>query len=116
LRRHLSGESNSREDVETPIMRDLVPECTVECPCTAQISERMQSTQESAVAEFKWFAGQKGLWRLWVTRRQAFLGGWPARAKDDKNRPKPVADKEISPHRLSPRDDQKGETLKPQKH
>jgi hypothetical protein len=41
LRRHLSGESDGREDVEAPIMRDPVPEwerrilCTVKCPCTA---------------------------------------------------------------------------------
>jgi hypothetical protein len=47
LRRHLNGESDSREDVEAPIMRDLVPEwkrrilCIVEHPCTAQISKRM---------------------------------------------------------------------------
>jgi hypothetical protein len=50
LRRHLNGESDGREDVEAPIMRDLVPEweqrilCTVECPRTAQISEKMQNT------------------------------------------------------------------------
>jgi hypothetical protein len=49
LRRHLSGESDGREDVEAPIMRDLVLEwerrilCTVEWPCAAQISEKMQS-------------------------------------------------------------------------
>jgi hypothetical protein len=122
LRRHLNGESVDREDVEAPIMRDLVPEwyrrilCTVEHPCTAQISERMQSTQESAVAEFRWFAGQKGPWRLWVTRRRAFPGGRHARAEDNKHRPKPVADREIFPHGLSPRDDQKGEMLKPQRH
>jgi hypothetical protein len=113
--------SDSREDVEAPIMRNLVLEwerrilCTVERPRTAQISERMQSARESAVSEFRWFAGQKGPWRLWVTRRWAFLGGRPARA-EDKNRPKPVADREIFPHRLSPRDDQKGEMLKPQRH
>jgi hypothetical protein len=50
LRRHLNGESNGREDVEAPILRDLVPEwerrilCTVEHPCAAQISKRMQNT------------------------------------------------------------------------
>jgi hypothetical protein len=49
LRRHLNGESG-REDIEAPIMRDPVPEwerrilCTVEHPCAAQISKRMQST------------------------------------------------------------------------
>jgi hypothetical protein len=49
LRRHLSGESDGREDVEAPIMRDLVLEwerrilCTVEHPRVAQISEKMQS-------------------------------------------------------------------------
>jgi hypothetical protein len=62
LRRHLSGESDGREDVEAPIMRDLVPEwerrilCTVECPHTAQISERMQNTRETVITEFRWFA------------------------------------------------------------
>ncbi|XP_073914768.1 olfactory receptor 4F5-like [Castor canadensis] len=76
----------------------------------------MQSTRDPAIAEFRWYAGQKGPWRLWVTRHWAFLGGWPARAKDDKNRPKPVADREIFPHSLSPRDDQKREMLKPQTH
>jgi hypothetical protein len=46
LRRHLNGESDSREDVKAPIMRDSVPEwerrilCTVKRPCTAQISEK----------------------------------------------------------------------------
>jgi hypothetical protein len=50
LRRHLSGETDDREDVATPIMRDLVLEwerrilCTVEHPHAAQISERMQNT------------------------------------------------------------------------
>jgi hypothetical protein len=49
LRRHLNGKSDSREDVETPIMRDPVPEwerrilCTVERPRIAQISEKTQS-------------------------------------------------------------------------
>jgi hypothetical protein len=62
LRRHLNGESDGREDVEAPIMRDPVPEwerrilCTVECPCAAQISKKTQSAQESAVTEFRWFA------------------------------------------------------------
>jgi hypothetical protein len=122
LRRHLSGESEGREDIEAPIKRDPVPEwerrilCTVEHPRAAQISERMQRARESVVTEFRWFAGQKGPWRLWVTQRWAFLGGRPARAKDDKNRPKPMANREISLHHLSPRDDQKGETLKTQRH
>jgi hypothetical protein len=103
-------------------MRDLVPEwerrilCTVKRPYTAQISEKTQSARDPAVAEFRWFAGQKGPWTQWVTWCWAFLGGRPARAKDDKNRPKPVADREIFPHCLSPRDDQKGEMLKPQRH
>jgi hypothetical protein len=88
----------------------------VKHPYTAQISEKKQSTHDPAIAEFRWFAGQKGPWRLWVTRHRAFLGGWPVRAEDDKNRPKPVADREIFPHRLSPREDQKGEMLKPQRH
>jgi hypothetical protein len=50
LRRHHTGESEGREDVEASIMRDLVPEwekrilCTVEHPCAVQISERMQNT------------------------------------------------------------------------
>jgi hypothetical protein len=63
LRKHLNGESDGREDVEAPIMRDPVPEwerrilCTVEQPRITQISERMQNTQESVVAKFKWFAG-----------------------------------------------------------
>jgi hypothetical protein len=118
LRRHLSGESDSSEDIEAPIVWELVPEwerrilCTVERPHAAQISKKMQSTHDPAVTEFRWFAGQKGPWRLWVTRCRAFLGGWPARAEDDK----PVADREIFPHHLSPRDDQKGEMLKPQRH
>jgi hypothetical protein len=122
LRRHLNGESDGREDVEAPIMRDPVPEwekrilCTVEHPRAAQISKKMQSACDPAVAEFRWFAGQKGPWRLWVTWRRAFVGGWPVRAEDDKNRPKPVADREVFPHHLSPRDDQKGEMLKPQRH
>jgi hypothetical protein len=103
-------------------MRDLVPEWerrilyTVERPRATQISEKMQSAREPAVAEFRWFAGQKGPWRVWVTWSRAFLGEWPARAKDDKNRPKPVTDREIFPNHLSPRDDQKGEMLKPQRH
>jgi hypothetical protein len=54
LRRHLNGESDGREDVDRDkgIMRDPVPEwerrilCTVEHPCAAQISERMQNTGE----------------------------------------------------------------------
>jgi hypothetical protein len=103
-------------------MRDPVPEwerrilCTVEHPHASQIPEKMQSTQESAVTEFRWFEGQKGPWRLWVTQHWAFLGGQPARAEDDKNRPKPMADREIFPHHLSLRDDQKGEMLKLQRH
>jgi hypothetical protein len=46
-------------------MRDPVPEwerrmlCTVEHPCAAQISERMQNTRESVVTEFRWFAGRQ---------------------------------------------------------
>jgi hypothetical protein len=65
LRRHLNGESDNREYVQAPIMRDPVPEwerrilCTVERPHAAQISEKMQSAGESAVAEFRWFAGQR---------------------------------------------------------
>jgi hypothetical protein len=71
LRRHLNGESDSREDVEAPIMRDPVPEwerrilCTVEHPHTAQISEKTQSSQQPAVAEFRWFAGQRPA--AWIT-------------------------------------------------
>jgi hypothetical protein len=71
LRRHLSGESDGREDVEAPIMRDLVLEwerrilCTVGCPRAAQISERMQNAQESVVTEFRWFAGQRP--EAWIT-------------------------------------------------
>jgi hypothetical protein len=65
LRRHLNGESDGREDGEAPIMRDLVLEwerrilCTVEHPRTAQISEKMQSTCDPAVVEFRWFPGQR---------------------------------------------------------
>jgi hypothetical protein len=50
LRRHLNGGSDGREEVEAPIMKDLVPEwerrilCTVEHPRAAQISKKMQST------------------------------------------------------------------------
>jgi hypothetical protein len=71
LRRHLNGESDGREDVEAPIMRDSVPEwerrilCTVERPRIAQISEKTQSTREPAVAEFRWFAGQRPA--AWIT-------------------------------------------------
>jgi hypothetical protein len=71
LRRHLNGESDSREDVEAPIMRDPVPEWerrilrTVEHPCTAQISKRMQNARESVVTEFRWFAGQRLV--AWIT-------------------------------------------------
>jgi hypothetical protein len=71
LRRHLNGESDGREDVEAPIMRDLVPEwerrilCTVEHPHAAQISEKMQSVRESVVTEFRWFAGQR--LAAWIT-------------------------------------------------
>jgi hypothetical protein len=45
LRRHLNGESDGREDVEAPIMRDPVPEwerrilCTMEHPCAVQIPD-----------------------------------------------------------------------------
>jgi hypothetical protein len=71
LRRHLNGESDGREDVEAPIMRDQVPEwekrilCTVEHPHAAQISERMQNARESVITEFRWFAGQK--LAAWIT-------------------------------------------------
>jgi hypothetical protein len=71
LRQHLNGESDGREDVETPIMRDLVPEwerrilCTVKRPCTAQISEKTQSTRDPAIAEFRWLAGQRPV--AWIT-------------------------------------------------
>jgi hypothetical protein len=71
LRRHLSGKSDGREDVEAPIMRDPVPEwerrilCTVEHPRAAQISKKTQSTCDSAVAEFRWFAGQR--LAAWIT-------------------------------------------------
>jgi hypothetical protein len=71
LRRHLNGESDGREDVEAPIIRDLVLEwerrilCTVERPCTAQISEKMQSARDPAIAEFRWFAGQR--LAAWIT-------------------------------------------------
>jgi hypothetical protein len=78
--------------------------------------QKTQSARDPAVAEFRWFAGQKGLWGLWVTQHWAFLGGRPARAEEDKNRPKPVADREIFLYHLSPRDGQKGEMLKPQRH
>jgi hypothetical protein len=62
LRRHLNGESDGREDIEAPLMRDPVPEwerrilCTAECPHAAQISKKTQNTQESIVTEFRWFA------------------------------------------------------------
>jgi hypothetical protein len=71
LRRHLNAESDSREDVEAPIMRDPVPVwerrilCTVEHPHTAQISEKTQSARDPAVAEFRWFAGQR--LAAWIT-------------------------------------------------
>jgi hypothetical protein len=72
LRRHLNGESDGREDVEAPIMRDLVPEwerrilCTVKRPCTAQISEKKtQSARDLAVAECRGFSGQRPA--AWIT-------------------------------------------------
>jgi hypothetical protein len=71
LRRHLNGESDGREDVGAPIMRDPVSEwerrilCTVGCPCTAQISERTQNARELVVTEFRWFAGQRP--EAWIT-------------------------------------------------
>jgi precorrin isomerase len=71
LRRHLNGESDGREDVEAPIMRDLVPEwdrrilCTVEHPRAAQISEKTQNARESAITEYRWFAGQRPV--AWIT-------------------------------------------------
>jgi hypothetical protein len=73
LRRYLSGESGGREDVKAPIMRDPVPEwerrilCTVKRPCTAQISKKKkkQSARDLAVAEFRWFAGQRPV--AWIT-------------------------------------------------
>jgi hypothetical protein len=71
LRRHFSGESDGREDIEAPIMRDPVPEwerrilCTVKHPCTAQISEKTQSAHDPAIAEFRWFAGQR--LAAWIT-------------------------------------------------
>jgi hypothetical protein len=71
LRRHLSGGSDSREDVEAPIMRDPVTEwerrilCTVEHPHAVQISEKMQSTREPVVTELRWFAGQR--LAAWIT-------------------------------------------------
>jgi hypothetical protein len=71
LRRHLNGESDGREDIEAPIMRDLVLEwerrilCTVEHPCTAQISEKMQSACDPAISEFRLFAGQR--LAAWIT-------------------------------------------------
>jgi hypothetical protein len=69
--RYLNGESDGREDVEAPIMRDLVLEwerrilCTVERPHAAQISEKTQSTRDPAVTEFRWFAGQRPA--AWIT-------------------------------------------------
>jgi hypothetical protein len=71
LRRHLNGESDGREDVEAPIMRDLVPEWerrilyTVERPRAAQISKKTQSTCDPAIAEFRWFASQRP--EAWIT-------------------------------------------------
>jgi hypothetical protein len=71
LRRHLNGESDGREDVEAPIMRDPVPEwerrilCTVECPRAAQISEKTQSARDPAITEFRWFTGQRPA--AWIT-------------------------------------------------
>jgi hypothetical protein len=59
LRKHLNGESDGREDVEAPIMRDPVPEwdrrilCTVERPRAAQISKKTQSARDPAIAEFR---------------------------------------------------------------
>jgi hypothetical protein len=59
------------KDVEAPIMRDPVLEwerrilCTAEHPHTAQISEKTQSARESAVTEFRWFAGQRP--EAWIT-------------------------------------------------
>jgi hypothetical protein len=37
----------------------------VEHPHAAQISEKKKSAQESAVAEFRWFAGQRPA--AWIT-------------------------------------------------
>jgi hypothetical protein len=71
LRRHLNGESDGREDIEAPLMRDLVPEwkrrilCTVEHPHVAQISEKTQSARESAITEFRCFAGHR--LAAWIT-------------------------------------------------
>jgi hypothetical protein len=81
LRRHLSGETEGKEDVEAPIMRDLVPEwerrilCTVERPRAAQISKKMQSARESVITEFRWFAGQKGRGGYGSPSARLFLEG-----------------------------------------
>jgi hypothetical protein len=64
--------SQTAEKTEAPIMRDPVPEwerrilCTVKRPCTAQISKKKtQSARDFAVAEFRWFAGQRPA--AWIT-------------------------------------------------
>jgi hypothetical protein len=52
-------------------MRDLVLEwerrilCTVKHPHAAQISEKTQIARDPAIAEFRWFAGQRPV--AWIT-------------------------------------------------
>jgi hypothetical protein len=71
LRRHLNGESDGREDVVAPIMRDWVLEwerrilCTVEHPRAAHISKKTQSARDPVITEFRWFAGQRPA--AWIT-------------------------------------------------
>jgi hypothetical protein len=116
LRRHLSGESDGKEEV-APIVgagwKDIWNHGA--SPCGSNILRMVQGTQEAVITAFKWFVGPprpRG-----CGSSSAGLCRWAVSKTDDKNRPKPNRGKGIPLYHLSPSDIRKGGgVFKPQRH
>jgi hypothetical protein len=103
LRRHLSGESDGKEEV-APIVRagwKNIWNCGAS-PCCSNILRMVQGTQEAVITAFKWHVGPSR--PRGCGSPGAGLCRWVVSETDDKNRPKLNGGKGTPLYHLSPRD------------
>jgi hypothetical protein len=115
LRRHLSGESDSKEEVAPMVgagWKDIWNRGA--SPHGSNILRTVQGTREAVVTAFKWLVGPLG--PRGCGSPSTRLCRWVVSETDNKNRPKLNTGKGTPLYHLSLRDIQKGGLFKPQRH
>jgi hypothetical protein len=114
LRRHLSGESDGKEEVAPMVgasWKDIWNRRA--SPRGSNILRMVQYAREAVVTAFKWLVGPPG--SGCCGSPSTGLCGWVVSNTDDKNRAKMNGGKGTPLYHLSPRDGQKGGLFKPQR-